>query len=88
VNTSSRQGGRQRERQGERLVALALLAVLAINPPLLVVFDRLHTVLGIPLLFLYLFAAWAVLIALIALIVERGTSPWTPTPSARRSSRD
>jgi len=75
-------------RQGERLIALAVLGALSINPPLLGLFDRMQAVLGIPLLFLYLFAAWAVLIVLIALIVEYGTPQWTPTPGVRRAGRD
>lgn len=57
-------------RQKERLVALVLLGVLMFTKPLLGLFDRLQLWFGIPLLYLYLFAAWAVFILLAALILE------------------
>ncbi len=60
-------------RTGERLAALFLFGCLAMNPPLLSVFRAETLVGGIPLLFLYLFLVWAVLIALLALIVESGS---------------
>ncbi len=56
---------------GQRLVAAFLLGLLLFNYPLLAVFNRAGDVLGVPALYAYLFAAWAVLIALLALIVER-----------------
>jgi hypothetical protein len=58
---------------GQRLVALFLLGCLLLNFPLLYLFERPATIGGIPLLFLYVFVAWAVLIALLGLVVERGT---------------
>ena len=57
--------------RGPRLVALFLLGVLLFNYPLLAVFNRPAEVLGIPVLYAYLFAAWAVLIALVAAIMQR-----------------
>ena len=62
----------RRSRRGQRLIALACLGGLLLNYPLLSLFNSERTVLGIPLLYAYLFAAWAVLIALLALVVERG----------------
>ena len=59
-------------RKSERLVALAFLGLLLFNYPLLSLFssedDR---VLGVPLLYAYLFTSWALLIALMALVVRR-----------------
>ena len=46
-------------------VRLAVLAVLALGWPGLALFDRPATLFGIPLLFLYVFAAWAALIVLV-----------------------
>jgi hypothetical protein len=60
-----------RELKGPRLVALFLLGVLMFNYPLLQLFARDGMLLGIPLLYCYVFCAWAVLIGLIALVVER-----------------
>lgn len=54
----------------ERLVALFLFAVLLFNPPLLQIFDSQSTVFGFPVLYLYLFIVWAILIGLLALIIE------------------
>lgn len=56
---------------GERLVALFILGVLLFSPPFLLIFDNSVTVLGIPVLYLYLFVAWAALIGLIALAIEK-----------------
>ena len=54
-----------------RLVCVFLLAVLLFNYPLLAVFNAAGTVAGVPLLYAYLFGAWALIIALVAVIVER-----------------
>jgi hypothetical protein len=58
-------------RKGERLAGLFLLGCLLFNFPLLALFNVRGTVFGIPLLYAYLFAAWALVIALVALIMER-----------------
>jgi hypothetical protein len=55
----------------ERLLALFAAGWLMLNYPLLALFGRLGTVAGIPALYLYLFAAWALLIAGIALVAGR-----------------
>ncbi|MGA0034031.1 MAG: hypothetical protein ACO3IW_04290 [Burkholderiales bacterium] len=60
--------------KGQRLVALFLLGGLLFNYPVLSLFARGDQLLGIPVLYLYLFAAWAVLIGLMALIIERTDS--------------
>lgn len=56
---------------GQRLIALFLLGVLLFNYPLLQLFARDGSLLGIPLLYCYVFCAWIALIGLIALVVER-----------------
>jgi len=58
-------------RKGARLVALFLLGCLLFNYPLLALFNVRATVFGIPLLYAYLFAAWALLVALAAVVMER-----------------
>jgi hypothetical protein len=57
--------------KGQRLAALFVLGNLLFNYPLLALFNRPESVLGIPLLYLYVFGAWALLIALLALTVQR-----------------
>ena len=59
-------------RTRERLTALFFLGVLMLVPPLLVIFNTPTRILGVPALYLYLFVAWALLIALLALAIERG----------------
>jgi len=58
----------------ERLIGLFLFGLLLFMPPLIGVFDRPYLVAGIPLLYLYLFVVWVLLIALLTLIVERPPS--------------
>jgi hypothetical protein len=58
-------------RKSERLVALALLGFLLFNYPLLSLFSTEDTVLGVPLLYAYLFASWGLLIGLMALVSRK-----------------
>ena len=53
-----------------RLTAAEALALLLFNYPFLAVFDVDVRVLGIPLLWAYLFTAWALVVALIAWLVR------------------
>ena len=55
---------------GPRLAAVFLLGVVLFNYPLLSVFDIAGAIFGIPLLYAYLFAAWTLLIALMAAVIE------------------
>ena len=48
-----------------------LLGLLLFNYPLLALFGRPVDVVGIPLIYAYLFLAWALVIGLLAWIVER-----------------
>jgi hypothetical protein len=59
------------ERVTPRLTAIAVLGLLLFAPPLLSLFDEDARVGGIPLLWAYLFAAWAVVIGLVAAVVRR-----------------
>jgi hypothetical protein len=56
----------------QRLVALAAAGVLLFNFPLLKLWLTEHTVLGLPLLPVALFGAWALLVALLAWLMEAG----------------
>ncbi len=58
------------ERTRTRLVVLAVLAFALFNYPLLHVFDTDALVLGVPLVWLYVFGFWALLIGLVALTVR------------------
>ncbi len=54
----------------QRLVALCLLGLLLFNYPLLALFNLPESVFGVPVLYAYIFAAWALLIGLMALAVR------------------
>ena len=56
----------------QRLLALFFAGLALFNFPLLALWDRESLVLGVPLFPAALFALWALLIALLALILERG----------------
>lgn len=56
---------------GERLVAVFLCGFVLFNYPVLSLFDRSAAVFGIPLLYAYVFVAWAGLIGLMAWVIER-----------------
>ena len=58
-------------RKSERLVALALLGFLLFNYPILSLFSSEGTVLGVPVLYAYLFASWGLLIGLMALVSRK-----------------
>lgn len=57
--------------KGQRLVALFLLGNLLFNYPLLALFNRADSLWGIPVLYLYVFGAWALLIVLLAFVIEK-----------------
>jgi hypothetical protein len=56
----------------QRLVALAAAALLLFNFPLLALWDHDVLVFGVPLFPAALFLNWALLITLLALLMERG----------------
>lgn len=53
-----------------RMVAVAVLALLLFGFPFMALFDVDVRVLGVPLLWAYLFVAWAVVIAMIAWVAR------------------
>ena len=61
------------EDRGKRLIAVFLLGAVLLNFPLLAVVEAGQHLFGLPPLLLYLFGAWAGLIGLLALLVERRT---------------
>jgi len=59
------------EKKGSRFVALSMLGMLLFNFPILALFNLPGTLFGVPVLYAYIFMAWAALIALMALVAER-----------------
>ncbi|MGD8948121.1 MAG: hypothetical protein PVI62_15760 [Desulfobacterales bacterium] len=56
------------ENKNKRLVGLFLIAWVVFNFPILSLFNLDRMIFGIPLLYVYIFGAWALLIVLMALI--------------------
>jgi hypothetical protein len=63
-----------RDMRGPRLTALAAFGWLLLSYPILTLVDRPVLVLGIPVLYAWLFGVWAALIVLVAWVVERRMS--------------
>jgi Na+-driven multidrug efflux pump len=56
---------------GQRLAAVFLLGCVLFNYPLIALFNKPGELFDIPLLYLYLFGVWALLIGLMAVAIER-----------------
>ncbi|MGH8355084.1 MAG: hypothetical protein ACRERY_16385 [Pseudomonas sp.] len=57
--------------KAQRLVVLFLLGAALFNYPLLALFNRTGLVWGVPVLYAYVFAAWLLLIMLLAWVIEK-----------------
>ena len=77
-----RPAGADTARLGERLIAIFCLGVVLFSPLVIGIFDRGAGVriFGVPLLYFYLFAGWALLITLLAFVIGRSAE-------ARRGAR-
>ncbi len=83
-------GMKDDNRSGQRLVALFLFGMVLFNPLVVGLFDvgAENRLFGIPLLFLYLFVGWAILIGLIAVVAESAPKGSTKSsPSIRPADR-
>ena len=56
--------------KGQRLVALSMFGTVVFNYPMLALFNVPTAIFGVPVLYAYIFFAWAVLVALMALVAE------------------
>ncbi len=61
----------QTEGRGPRMIALAMLGSVLFNFPILALFNVPGTLLGVPILYAYIFLAWALLIGLMDWVVEK-----------------
>jgi multisubunit Na+/H+ antiporter MnhE subunit len=70
------------KRRGERLVGLLVAGAVLLNFPLLSVFSVKRLIFGIPLLYVYLFSVWVLLIVVMALILRE--RPGNPAASGEK----
>lgn len=61
---------RQPERMNQRLAAIFFVGCLLVNYPILSLFSRKGIVFGVPILYVYIFTAWVLLVGLLALAAE------------------
>lgn len=60
-----------KKRHQQKLVVLSLFLFLALNLPLLLLFDSSDAFLGIPIFYIYVFSIWAISILVSLIIVNR-----------------
>ena len=80
----------KQRRYAERQFALFLLGVVLLVPPVLVIFNRADQIAGIPTLYMYLFAAWTLLIGLAAFTMYKlddGERPAEGRPPAMQATK-
>jgi len=58
------------KRKGERLISLLIVGIILLNFPLLSVFNKTYLLLGFPVLFLYLFSIWGLIIGAMVLVLR------------------
>lgn len=61
---------RRSDRSGERLVATFVLGWVLLNYPVLSLFARSRNIAGIPLLYVWVFASWVLVIVIMAVVIE------------------
>jgi len=70
--------------KNKRLVGLFLLGCILFNYPILHLFNLEHFFLGLPLIYLYMFTVWSILIVAIVFITRiRSISPYRPTRTSK-----
>jgi hypothetical protein len=58
------------EIKSQRFIALCIFGIVLFNFPVLALFNVPGTLLGIPILYAYIFIAWGILIGLLKLIAD------------------
>ena len=81
-----------RQQSREYIVILFIVGSLALNYPVLGLFDRSAALFGIPVLYLYLYLIWMILIILLIAVVQHSEvrepeQPKPPSPTAHFSER-
>ncbi len=64
-----------RQQSREYIVILFVVGVLALNYPMLELFNRPWMPFGVPVLYLYLYLVWLILILLLIVVVEHSQIP-------------
>ena len=68
------------KRQNERLISMLVVGIIALNFPILSLFNKAKLIFGIPILYLYIFFIWLLLICCLALVLEKAPFPSLTAP--------
>lgn len=60
-----------KKRHQQKLVVLSLLLLLALNLPIVLLFDSSESFLGFPIIYIYIFSAWLFSILMSWIVVQR-----------------
>ncbi|MFA9190392.1 hypothetical protein AAGV28_03330 [Flavobacterium sp. FZUC8N2.13] len=60
-----------KKRHEQKLIILSMLMILALNIPLVLLFDSSKALLGFPITYIYIFSAWLFSIATTYLIIKK-----------------
>ncbi len=71
-----------RQQSREYIAILFIVGVLALNYPMLELFNRPWMPFGVPVLYLYLYLVWFALIVLLIVVVEHSKIPEPDQPAA------
>jgi len=77
----------EQKRINERLIALLCLGIAVFNYPLLELFSKNKLILGVPVLYLYIFSIWFLFIVVLALAIRRRL-PSMSTPGKKNPGQN
>lgn len=60
-----------KKRHQQKLIVLAFFLFVALNIPILLLFDSNHQFMGLPLIYVYLFSVWVLSVVISLVIVNR-----------------
>jgi hypothetical protein len=60
-----------KKRHQQKLIVLTFVLLLALNLPILLLFDSIQEVFGLPAIYIYIFSIWSISIFTSLLIVSR-----------------
>jgi hypothetical protein len=60
-----------KKRHQQKLIVLTFVLLLALNLPILLLFDSIQEVFGLPVIYIYIFSIWSISIFTSLLIVSR-----------------
>ena len=60
-----------KKRHQQKLVVLSLLLLLVLNLPILLLFDSADNILGMPVIYIYIFSVWLFSVLMSWIVVQR-----------------